>query len=43
MEIRNTEDEPENVPFMSSCPLCTGSNCMYYSLNGENEIVFYRQ
>ena len=29
MEIRNTEDEPENVPFMSSCRLCTGQIVLY--------------
>ena len=29
--------ESENAPFMSSCPLYTGSNCMHYSLHGENK------
>ena len=27
--------ESENVAFMISCPLYTGSNYMHYSLNGE--------
>ena len=27
--------EPENVPFMSSCPLYTGSNYLHYSLIGN--------
>jgi len=35
--------EPTNVSFMSSCPLYTGSNCMHYSLHGENETALYRQ
>ena len=35
--------EPENVSFMSSCPLYTGLNYMLNSRNGENEIVLYRQ
>jgi hypothetical protein len=35
--------EPENMGFMSSCPLYTGSNCMHYSLMGKNETVLYRQ
>ena len=29
--------EPENVPFMSSCPWYSGSNYIHYSLNRENE------
>jgi hypothetical protein len=33
----------ENVSFMSSWPLYTGSNCMHYSLHGENETALYRQ
>jgi hypothetical protein len=34
--------EPDNLPFMSSCTLYTGSNYMHYSLNRENETVLYR-
>ena len=33
--------EPDNVAFMSSCPLYRGYNYMHYSLMGENEIVLY--
>jgi hypothetical protein len=35
--------ESENVPFMSSCPLYTGSNCMHYSLHGENKTSLNKQ
>ena len=35
--------EPENVPFMSSCPWYSGSNYIHNSLNGENETTLYRQ
>jgi hypothetical protein len=35
MEIRNTEDEPEKCALYVQVEL--------YSLNGENEIVLYRQ
>ena len=34
---------PENVSFISSCPLYTGSNYMHLSYNEENETVLYRQ
>jgi len=27
--------KPDNMPFLSCCPLCTCSNYMHYSLNGE--------
>ena len=32
--------EPENVPFMSSCPLYTGSNYMHYPLMGKMRLPF---
>ena len=32
--------EPENVPFMNSCPLYTGKNYMYYSLMGKIRLSF---
>ena len=35
--------ELENVPFMNSWPLKTGSNYMHYLLNGENETSLCRQ
>jgi hypothetical protein len=35
--------EPENIPYMWCFPLYTGSNCMQYSLNGENETALYSQ
>ena len=35
--------EHENVSFMTSCPLYTGSNYMHYTLNGGNETVLYKQ
>jgi ribosomal protein S3AE len=31
------------MPFKSSCTLCTCSNYMPYSLNGENDIAIYKQ
>ena len=34
---------PQNVPFLSSWPLYTGSKHIYYSINGENETALYRQ
>ena len=34
--------EPDNFPFMSSCPLYTRSSYMHYSLNRENETALYR-
>ena len=35
--------EPENVAFMSSCPLYTGYNYMHYSLMGKMRLSFYRE
>ena len=32
--------EPENVPFMNSCPFYTGSNYMHYSLMGKMRLLF---
>jgi hypothetical protein len=32
--------EPENVAFMSSCPLYTGLNYMHYSLIGKMRLPF---
>jgi hypothetical protein len=32
--------EPENVAFMSSCPLHTGYNYMHYSLMGKLRLPF---
>ena len=32
--------EPENVAFMSSCPLYTDYNYMYYSLIGKMRLPF---
>jgi hypothetical protein len=32
--------EPENVAFMSSCPLYTGYNYMHYSLMGKMRLPF---
>ena len=32
--------EPENVAFMSSCPLYTGSNYMHYSIMGKMRLPF---
>jgi len=33
--------EPENVAFMSSWPLYTGSNYMHYSLMGKMTLPFF--
>ena len=41
MTVKASLTEPENAPFMSSCPLYTGSNYTHYSLNGENETGLY--
>jgi hypothetical protein len=35
--------EPEAVSLWTICPLYTGSNYIYNSLNGENETALYRQ
>jgi hypothetical protein len=35
--------EPDNIAFKSSCPLCTCSDYMYYSSNGENDTAIYKQ
>ena len=32
--------EPENVAFISSCPLCTGYDYMHYSLMGKMRLPF---
>jgi hypothetical protein len=34
--------EHDNLLFLRICTLCTGSNYMHYSFNGENESSLYR-